>query len=132
MNPWLIILLVMAAVVFVIDYLVRRKKWQTNSKEEKISLLIHMFSVGIYVFLSVLGLLWGIASSSPETALGQAIYDVTLIMGGAYFIIAIAAVIGSFILRAKGKVKASIWIHIIAFVYIVAVLGVNTLVGELL
>jgi hypothetical protein len=132
MNPWVLILLVMAAVVFGIDYLVRRKKWQANSKEEKISLLIHMFSVGIYAFLSVLGMLWGIASSSPETAFGQLLYDATLMMGGVYFIIAIAAVILSFVLRAKGKVKASIWIHIIAFLYIVAVLGANTLVGELL
>jgi uncharacterized protein (DUF983 family) len=77
-------------------------------------------------------MLWGIASSSPETAFGQLLYDATLMMGGVYFIIAIAAVILSFVLRAKGKVKASIWIHIITFLYIVAVLVANTLVGELL
>ena len=132
MNPWMIILLVMAAAVYGIDYLVRRKKWYANSKEEKISLLMNMFSVGFYAFLSALGLLWVIATSIPETALGQVIYDATLTMGEVYYMIAIAAVIGSFILRAKGKVKASIWIHIIAFVYIVAVFGVNYLAGELL
>lgn len=132
MNPWVIILLVMAAAVYGIDYLVRRKKWHANSKEEKISLLINMFSVGFYAFLSALGLLWVIATSIPKTALGQVIYDATLTMGEVYYMIAIATVIGSFILRAKGKVKASIWIHIIAFVYIVAVLGVNYLAGELL
>jgi hypothetical protein len=132
MHIWISLVFVMAGIVFGIDYLLRRKKWKENTKLEKASLIVNMFSVGPYIFLSVLGMLWGIASSSPETAFGQLLYDATLMMGGVYFIIAIAAVILSFVLRAKGKVKASIWIHIIAFLYIVAVLGANTLVGELL
>ena len=63
MNPWIMILIVMAGAVFGLDYLIRRKKWQDNSKEEKISLFVNMFSVGPYVFLSALGMLWGIAGS---------------------------------------------------------------------
>lgn len=132
MYPWVIILFVMAGVVFGLDYLFRRKKWKANSAEEKISLLIHMFSVGPYIFLSALGMLWGITPSSPETALAEALYDATLIMGGTYFIVAIAAVIMSFILRKTGKVKASIWTNVIAFAYIAVVLIVNNLAGKIL
>lgn len=132
MNPWLILLLVNASVVFGLDYLFRRKKWKDNSKEEKISLIINMFSVAPYIFLSVLGMLWGIAANSPKTALGNVIYDVTITMGGIFFIIAIIAVIMSFVFRKIGRVKASIWINIIAFVYIILVLGINNLAGKLL
>ena len=53
MYPWIFILLIGAAVVFVIDYAVRRKKWNNNTKVEKISLLLNMFSVGVYIFASL-------------------------------------------------------------------------------
>ena len=132
MNIWVIILFIMAGAVFGLDYLLRRKKWKDNSKEEKISLIVNMFSVGLYIFLSALGILWGIASDSPETAFGEALYDATLMMGGTYFIVAIVAVIASFILRKIGKIKASIWTNVIALLYIVVVLAVNSLVGVML
>ena len=50
MNIWVTITLIAAAIVFAIDYLLRRKKWEDNSKEEKISLAVNMFSVGPYLF----------------------------------------------------------------------------------
>ena len=132
MNPWIIILLLAAGVVFGLDYLLRRKAWHNNTKEEKISLLVNMFSVGPYVFLSVLGALWGIVPGSPETALGEVLYDATLTMGGIYFVIAAVTVILSLALRKKGKLKASIWINIIALAYIATVLVVNSLAGKIL
>lgn len=132
MNPWITIALVMAGIVFGIDYLLRRKKWNNNSKEEKISLLVNMFSAGPYVFLSALGMFWAIVAYNPETALGEVLYNVTLTMGTFYFVIAIVAAIASLILRKKGKVKASIWVNVIALAYIIIVLTVNTLVGKLL
>ena len=132
MNPWIVILLFMAAIVFGIDYIVRRKKWKDNSKEEKISLLVNMFSVGIYMFLSVLGLFWGIAGNSPETAFGEVLYEATLTMGAIYFIVALVAVILSLVFRKIGKIKASIWTNVIAFAYIAVVLAVNSLAGKLL
>lgn len=132
MNPWLIIAIVTAGMVFGTDYLLRKKKWKDNSMEEKISLLVNMLSVGPYAFLSVLGKLWGIAASHPETAFGEVLYDATLMMGGLYFIVAAAAVIMSFILRKCGKTKASIWINVIALVYIAVILAVNSLAGKLL
>ena len=132
MNPWIIILFVMAGIVFGLDYLFRRKKWTDNSKGEKVSLLVNMFSVGPYAFLSVLGALWGITASSPETAFGKVLYDTTLTMAGFYFIIAIAAVVLTFIFRKKGKVKASILTNLIAFAYIAVIFAVNYVVGKLL
>ena len=132
MNPWVIILFVTAGVVFGLDYLIRRKKWKDNSQEEKISLIVNMFSVGPYVFLSALGMLWGITSNSPETAFGEVLYDATLMMGGIYFVVAAAAVILSFVFRKRGKIKASIWTNVIAFAYIAVVLTVNYFAGKIL
>ena len=132
MNPWIIILLVAAGVVFGLDYLLRRKAWHNNSKEEKISLLVNMFSAGPYVFLSGVSLLWGIVPGSPETALGEVLCDVTLMMGGTYFVVAAAATSLSLVFRKKGRVKASIWVNVIALAYIVTVLAVNSLAGKIL
>lgn len=129
MNPWVVILLIAAGVVYLLDYLLRRKKWSANSKTEKISLLVNMFTVGPNVFLAVLGSLWGISTGSPETAFGEIVYDVTLTMGSIYFIIAGVAEISSLILRKIGKAKASLWVNIIALIYIAVVLSVNTLSG---
>ena len=99
----MIISLAAAIIVFGLDYLVRRKKWKENSKEEKISLIVNMFSVGPYAFLSALGVLWGIVTNSAETDFGKILNDVTLFMGETYFIIAFTAIILSFIFRKKGE-----------------------------
>ena len=132
MNPWIIVTLAGAGIVLALDRLVRRTKWKDNSKAEKTSLLLNMFSAGPYVFLSALGLLWGIAGGSPESAFGQVLYDVTLTMGTLYFVVAAVAAISSLIFRKLGKIKASIWANIIALLYIAVVLAVNTLAGKLL
>ena len=132
MNPWLLITLVLAAIIFGIDYLLRKKKWENNTKEEKISLLVNMFSAGLYAFLSAVGFLWGIASNSPKTDFGEVIYNATLMMGSIYFVIALVAVIVSLILRKFGKIKASIVVNAVALAYIVIVLFANYLVGRML
>ena len=132
MYPLIILILVAAGIVFGIDYLLRRKAWKNNSKEEKTSLLINMFSAGPYVFLSVYGALLRIVPSTSETALGEVLHDITLIMGETYFVIAAVATILSFVFRKKGKVKASIWVNIIALVYLAVVLVMNTLASKIL
>ena len=132
MNPWIIILLVTAAIVFILDYLFRRKKWKFNSKQEKISLLVNMFSVGPYIFLSAFGLLWGIVAGSPETVFGLILYKTTLMMGATFFAVAAVAVIMSLVFRKKGKIKASIWVNVIAFMYIALVMAVNSLAEKIL
>ena len=132
MNPWVIILFAMAVIVFGVDFLLRRKKWKDNSKEEKISLIVNMFSVGPYIFLSILGMLWGIVPGSPDTSFGEILYDVTLMMSGTYFLVAGAAVILSLVFRKSGKTKASIWVNVIAFLYIAAVLAINSFASKVL
>ena len=132
MNPWLIIAVIGAGIVFLLDYLLRRKKWADNTKTERTSLIVHMVSVPLYVFLSIFGLLWGIVAYSPETAFGEILYEATLMLGQVYFIVAAAAVILSFIFRKTGKIKASIWVNVIAFAYIAVVLTVNSLAGKIL
>lgn len=129
MYPWIIIALVLAVIVFGIDYLLRKKKWKDNSKLEKISLIIHMCSGGPYVFLSGLGMLWGIVNSNPKTTFGEFIYKLTLMMGEYYFIVAVVTMIASFILRKIEKTKASIWINVLSLLYIIAVLSINSFVG---
>ena len=132
MNIWITILLVAAGIVFGLDYLLRRKAWKNNSKEEKISLLVNMFSVGPYLFLSAAGMLWGIVPGSPETAFGETLYDVTLMMGGTFFVVAAVVAILSLVFRKKGMLKVSIWINVVALAYIAIVLTVNSLAGKIL
>ena len=132
MNPWLIIAVIGAGIVFLIDYLLRRKKWTDNTKTERTSLIVHMVSLPLYVFLSIFGLLWGIVAYSPDTAFGEALYDVTMTLGGYYWIAAAAAAIGSFIFRKIGKPKASIWINVIALAYMAVLLEANSIAGKLL
>lgn len=129
MNPWIFIGLVGATIVFFLDYLVRRKKWKENTKAEKISLLVHMFSVGIYAFTSILGMFWGITECTANTVLGEKIYDVTLAMAWYIWVVALAATIGAFILRKKQKTKASTLINVITVCYIVLVFVINGLTG---
>lgn len=132
MNPWLIIAVIGAGIVFLIDYLLRRKKWTDNTKTERTSLIVHMISVPVYIFLSIFGMLWGIVAYSPDTAFGEVLYDATMTLAGYYWMIAAAAAIGSFVFRKIGKPKASIWINVIAFAYMAVLLGANSIAGKLL
>ena len=132
MEIWFLVAMPIAAFVFLIDYLLRRKKWTDNTKGEKASLIINMVSVVPYMILSAFGMLMGITGNGSETPFGDLLYRVTLEMAGIYFIIAIAALIGTLILRKIGKIKASIWINVIAIAYIVVVSLVNDLAGSLL
>ena len=127
MNPWIILLLIGAVVVFLLDYIFRRKKWKGNTKTEKLSLFINMIFVGIYLFTSALGALWGITGGGADTGFGRLLYDVTLVMLGFNWLVALVATIGSFILRKKGKTKASIWINVIGLVYMIVLFAINYL-----
>ena len=132
MEIWLIITLIGAGIVFGLDYLIRRKSWKNNSKIEKTSLLVNMFTVGPYAFLSAVSMFWGLASDSPSTFFGEVLYEITLILGEFYFIVAFVAIILSLILRKKEKIKASIWVNIIAVGYIILLLAANLLIGVIL
>ena len=127
MNPWIVILLIGAVVVFLLDLIFRRKKWKGNTKSEKVSLLINMVFVGIYIFASALGMLWGITGCSADTAFGEGLYNVTIAMLGFNWLIALVATIGSFILRKRGKIKASILINVIGLGYMIILFVISYL-----
>ena len=129
MNPWIIIALIGAVIVFLLDFALRRKKWNMNTVKEKISLVIHMIFVTLYAFSSVLGIFLGILGASPDTIFGQKLYDITLLMASYIWVVAIISTIASFILRKKGKTKASILINIFTLAYIIIVFVVNHLAG---
>ena len=130
MNPWILIGLPVAGIVFLLDYLLRRKKWNNNTDGEKLSLVVNMVSVVPYMILSAFGVLMGIVGCSSESVLGNLIYDVTLVMGAIYVFVALASVIGTLILRKIGKIKASIWINVISIAYIAVVAIVNSIASE--
>ena len=129
MTPWIIIALIGAVIVFLLDFALRRKKWNMNTVKEKISLVIHMIFVTLYAFSSVLGIFLGIVGASPDTIFGQKLYDITLLMASYIWVVAIISTIASFILRKKGKTKASILINIFTLAYILIVFVVNHLAG---
>ena len=118
--------------MYVLDLLVRRKKWNQNSKQEKISLVLSMIFVVFYLFTAVLGMLWGIAGGGADTAFGQALYDVTLVVSSFNWLVGLVATIGSLVLRKKEKIKASIWIQIIAVGFIIVVFLLSSLAGAVL
>lgn len=132
MEIWIIFALIGAGFVFLIDLLLRRKKWNANTKVEKVSLIVHMASIGPNLFLSALGLLWGIGGGSPKTVFGEVMYEVTLYMAAVYFIIALVATITAFVLRKIGKAKASTWVNIISIAYAVGTMLLNYLVSIIL
>ena len=132
MEIWIIIGLPIAGVILLLDYLLRKTKWNENTSGEKISLILNMVSVVPYMILSAFGMLMGITGNGSDTAFGDILYDVTIVMAGIYFFVALASVIGTIILRKLGKIKASIWINVIAILYIVLVSAVNFIASELL
>ena len=132
MEIWIIMSLPLAAIVFLLDYLLRRKKWKENTKGEKVSLIVNMASIAPYMILSAYGMFMGIAGYGTETDLGAVLMDIVLTMGFVFVIVAAVAVIATLILRKFGKIKASIWINAVAIAYIVLVTLVHVLIGEFL
>jgi hypothetical protein len=132
MEIWIILGAPLVGLVFLLDYLIRRKKWSDSTKGERASLLLNAISVIPYMIASAFGLLMGVVGCGSETALGRVIYDVTLYMGALYVLVALGAVVASLLLRKFGKIKTSIFINVAAIAYIIIVAVVNYLAGELL
>ena len=86
-----------------------------------------MIFVGIYIFVSMLGMLWSITGGGADTAFGQGLYDVTIVMLGFNWLVVIVTTIGAFILRKKGKIKASILINVIGLGYMIILFAINCL-----
>ncbi len=131
MTIWIIIGAPFAGIIFLIDYLLRRKKWKDNTTGEKASLIVNMVSVVPHMILSAFGLFLGLTGNGNKAFLADLVYNITLYMAGSYFLVALGAVIGALILRKMGKIKASIWINVITIAYIVVVSLVNYLADVL-
>lgn len=80
-----------------------------------------------WIIILLLGLLWGITESGADTAFGEGLYNVTLAMLGLNWIVALVAALGSFVLRKKGKIKASILINVIGLGYMIILFAINYL-----
>ena len=111
MNPWIAIGLFLALVYYLIDLIVRRKKWSNNTKEEKISLVLGMAILSVYAFCSALGMLIGIVGGGGSV-LSEFIHQATIAVGAVIWLLSLVSALGSIILRKKGKARASIMIHL--------------------
>ena len=111
MNPWIAIGIFLALVYYLIDLIVRRKKWSNNTKEEKISLVLGMAILSVYAFCSALGMLIGIVGGGGSV-LAEFIHQATIAVGAVIWLLSLISAIGSIILRKKGKARASIMIHL--------------------
>lgn len=111
MNPWIVIGIFLAVVYYLIDLIVRRKKWSSNTKEEKISLVLGMAILSVYAFCSVLGMLVGIVGGGGSV-LSEVIHQATIAVGAVIWLLSLVSAIGSIILRKKGKARVSILIHL--------------------
>ena len=110
MNPWLYIWFFFAAVYYLIDFLVRRRKWNENTKQEKTSILTGMVCIAFYVFFSALGFLIGIVGPG-SSLLSQILYKTSVFLGATTWLVVLLVSIASIVLRKRDKVKASLYVH---------------------
>ena len=130
MEIWIILGAPLVGLVFLLDRLIRRKKWSDSTKGERASLLINAISTIPYMIASAFGVLMGIVGCGSETELGRVIYDVTIYMGALYVFVALGAVVASLLLRKFGKIKTSIYINVAAIAYIIVVAILNYVASE--
>lgn len=119
MSIWFIMGAILAGIVFVIDLIARRKTWNKNTKEEKISLIISFVCCPFYLFLSILGIFWGIYEGSYDTRIGEILHDVSIGMSAFFGLFALSALILSIVFRKIGKTKRSALIHLVPLGYAV-------------
>ena len=111
MNLWITIGIFLALVYYLIDLILRRRKWSSNTKEEKISLVLGMAILSVYAFCSALGMLVGIVGGG-NSILAEVVHQATIAVGAVIWLLSLVSAIGSIILRKKGKARASIMIHL--------------------
>lgn len=121
---WMVPALFYAAVVFLLDFLVRRKRWKENTKQQKTSLILTLVFAFPFVFLSFLGLFMGIEGTSSTNPVAVFLNKAAITGGLAIWAVCLGATIASVILRKKGKDKASITVQVAAFIYCMLVLVV--------
>ena len=131
MEIWLLLIALAAALMFGIDFLLRRKRWKKNTREEKQSLLVSLACLPAYVFLSVLGMLLGIAAPTAETVYGGLLFDMAVMTGRFIWVVSIAAFVLGLVLRKRGNPRGSKLAQLAAMGYI-ALFGILCVASGLL
>lgn len=119
---WLLPSAIYAGIVFLIDYVLRRKKWKENTRIEKQSLLMSAAASFPYTFCSAFGLLMGITANDYENEILDLIQNILLMGGNFIWLVCLLVTIASLILRKKGKEVLSKKVHYIALFYIAFIL----------
>ena len=107
MLIWSVPTLCLAAVVLLIDYIVRRKKWSENTKSEKTGLILTLVVSFPYIFCSIYGRLMGIVGPRGKGPVTEFLHEVLLAAGQGAIFVCIAALVASLVLRRQGKAVAS-------------------------
>lgn len=108
---WIIPSLLFAGIVLMIDFLVRRKKWNENTGDEKIGLVLTLLFSYPFVFGSSMGILFG------NTSVNGLLELVIAVIVCGLPVISLASTIAALVLRKCGKAKASNWALMIGFLY---------------
>ena len=107
MLIWCVPTLFFAGIVFLLDFIVRRKKWNENSKEEKKGLLLTLLVSFPYIFCSIYGWLLGIVGPRGSSPFMVLLHEAALAAGTGTVFVCIAATLASLILRKRGNAVAS-------------------------
>lgn len=128
MIVWSIPTLALAGLILLIDFIVRRKKWDENTKTEKIGLILTLLVSFPYIFCSIYGVLFDIVGAKGTSALMITLYEIVVLGGKGIVFVCLAATIASLVLRRLGKAAASNWSLVIGFLYCAVITGVSFLV----
>ena len=128
MIIWAVPCLFFTGIVYLIDFLLRRKKWADNTQSEKNGLILTFLMSFPYLICSAYGIFMGIVGPSHDGELMRKLYEILLVVGGATFAVCLLATISSLVLRKLGKSVAANWSLLIGLFYCVAVLAASFLI----
>ena len=128
MIIWIAPTLAFAGAVLLADFIMRRKKWNANTKTEKRGLVLTVLVSFPYIFCSIYGCLFGILGPRGSTALMIAFHKIVVLGGMGIVFVCFAATIASLVLRRLGKAGASNRVLVIGFLYCAVITGVSFLV----
>ena len=125
---WSVPALVFTGIVCLIDFILRRKKWNENTKSEKNSLILTLVVSAPYLICSAYGMFLGIVGPGGSSPFRLALYEVVLFAGMATWIVCLLATVASIVLRKMGRIKACNRSLVIGLVYCAVMFAVSLLV----
>ena len=128
MIVWSIPTLAFAGIILLVDFIARRKKWDENTKTEKIGLILTLLVSFPYIFCSIYGVLFDIVGAKGTSALMIALYEIVVLGGKGIVFVCLAATVASLVLRRLGKAAASNWSLVIGLLYCAVITGMSFLV----